>query len=94
MFSQLAKRSTHMLVGGSFKQLRTFGFDSGMFSSPRAAELTSREKQTIINVNMKHIKNLVKFPHSPLLLFNKSVFPMAMYCFCHCFLYSRTERIM
>ena len=36
----------------------------------------------------------VKFPHSPILLWNKSVFPMAMYCFSHCFLYSRTECIM
>ena len=36
----------------------------------------------------------VKFPHSPLLLLNKSVFPMAMYCFCRCFLYPRTECIM
>ena len=37
MFSQLAKRSTRMLVGGSFKQLRTFGFVPGMFSSSQAA---------------------------------------------------------
>ena len=37
---------------------------------------------------------LVKFPHSPILLKNKSVFPMAMYCFSHCFLYPRTECIM
>ena len=37
---------------------------------------------------------LVKFPYSPILLLNKSVFPMAMYYFCHCFLYPRTECIM
>ena len=37
---------------------------------------------------------MVKFPHSPILLLNKSVFSMAMYCFCHCFLYPRTECIM
>ena len=36
----------------------------------------------------------VKFPHSPKPLLNKSVFPMAMYYFCHCFLYPRTECIM
>ena len=38
--------------------------------------------------------SLVKFPYSPIPLQNKSVFPMEMYCFCHCFLYSRTECIM
>ena len=37
---------------------------------------------------------MVKFPHSPILLLNKSVFSMATYCFCHCFLYPRTECIM
>ena len=36
----------------------------------------------------------VKCPYSPILLQNKSVFPLEMYCFCHCFLYSRTECIM
>ena len=36
----------------------------------------------------------VKFPHSLILLLNKSVFPMAMYCLYHCFLYPRTECIM
>ena len=35
-----------------------------------------------------------KISHSPILLWNKSVFPKAMYCFCHCFLYPRTECIM
>ena len=40
----------------------------------------------------KHPK--VKFPPSPILLLNKSVFPMAMYCSCRCFLYPRTECIM
>ena len=40
------------------------------------------------------VKKEVKFPYSPILLQNKSVFPMEMYCFCHCFLYSRTECIM
>ena len=27
---------------------------------------------------------MVKFPHSPILLLNKSVFTMERYCFCHC----------
>ena len=36
----------------------------------------------------------LKFPHSPILLWKKSVFPMAMYCFCRCFLYPRTKCIM
>ena len=36
----------------------------------------------------------MKFPHSPILFYNKSVFPMAMYGFCYCFLYPRTECIM
>ena len=36
----------------------------------------------------------VKFLHSPILLQNKSVFPLTTYCFCHCFLYPRTECIM
>ena len=46
------------------------------------------------NFFLKEIVFAVKFPHSPILLYNKSVFPMAMYCFGHCFLYSRTEYIM
>ena len=37
--------------------------------------------------------SIVKFPQSPILLLNKSVFPIAMYCFCR-FLYPRTECIM
>lgn len=37
--------------------------------------------------------SMVKFPQSPILLLNKSVFPIAMYCFCR-FLYPRTECIM
>ena len=36
----------------------------------------------------------VKFPHSTILLLNKSVFPVRMYCFCRCFPYPRTECIM
>ena len=36
----------------------------------------------------------VKFPHRPILLWNKSVFPMAIYSFGHCFLYPRSECIM
>ena len=36
---------------------------------------------TLPEVNVK----LVKFPHSPIILENKSVFPMAMFCLCYCF---------
>ena len=36
----------------------------------------------------------IKFLHSPIVLLNKSVFPKAMHCFCHCALCSRTECIM
>ena len=35
----------------------------------------------------------VKISAQPILVLNKSVFPMAMYCFCRCFLYPRTECI-
>ena len=52
MFSQLAKRSTRMLVSGSFKQLRIFGFVPGMFSSSQAVRAhVSRKGKRLINVN-------------------------------------------
>ena len=38
--------------------------------------------------------NLGKISAEPHTIVKKSVLPMAMYCFCHCFLYSRTEWIM
>ena len=44
-------------------------------------------------VGIEIVKNWVQFPHSPILLLNKSVVPMAIYCFCR-FLYPRTKCIM
>ena len=44
-------------------------------------------------VGIEIVKNWVQFPHSAILLLNKSVVPMAIYCFCR-FLYPRTECIM
>ena len=47
-----------------------------------------------LTIFCKSHRKWVKFPHSPILLYNKSVFLMEMYCFCHCFLYSRNECII
>ena len=62
-----------------------------LISFPRFLWCFSRRVCCETNRNQK---NMVKFPYSPIPLQNKSVFPMEMYCFCHCFLYSRTECIM
>ena len=51
MFLQHAKRSTGMLVSGSFKQLRTFGFVPGMFFSQAVRAYVSGKSKQLINVN-------------------------------------------
>ena len=40
------------------------------------------------------LRLMVKFLPSPILLKNKTVFQTATYCFCHCFLYPKTEYIL
>ena len=40
------------------------------------------------------INDLGKISTQPHTIVKQICFPMAMYCFCHCFLYPRTEGIM
>ena len=71
------------------KNVREYNFEDGANDS----ELEEDTDISNLNSKVKYL-SLVKFPHSPILLLNKSVFPMAMYCICHCLLCSRTECIM
>ena len=52
----------------------------------------SRGNEALFGENA--VRTVGKVSAQPHTIVNKSVFPTEMYCFCHCFLCSRTECIM
>ena len=90
---QLNFRTCFVLMDYHTEMPQTSPVERGfIFLTPTTAWLVFRTCMYASRTNV--IVSQVKFTHSAILLLNKSVFPMAMYCFCHCFLYPGTECIM